>query len=46
MMTELKAHTNKRLAAFSRIHRVEVHQEPFEKTATQKIKRFLYPKKK
>ncbi|MFA6507940.1 MAG: AMP-binding protein, partial [Treponemataceae bacterium] len=46
MMTDLKNYTNKRLAAFSRIHRVEVHHEPFEKTATQKIKRFMYPKKK
>ena len=42
----LKSATNKRLAAFSRIHRIEVQDEPFEKTATQKIKRFLYPKKK
>jgi long-chain acyl-CoA synthetase len=46
MMVELKAYANKRLSAFSRIHRVELHNEPFEKTATQKIKRFLYPKKK
>lgn len=46
MMNELKGYANKRLAAFSRIHRVEMHHEPFEKTATQKIKRFLYPKKK
>ncbi|GAB1482021.1 AMP-binding protein [Treponema sp.] len=46
MLTDLKNSANKRLAGFSRIHRVEVHPEPFEKTATQKIKRFLYPKKK
>jgi long-chain acyl-CoA synthetase len=46
LLGDLKANANKRLAAFSRIHRVEVHHEPFEKTATQKIKRFLYPKKK
>jgi long-chain acyl-CoA synthetase len=46
MLNELKAHANKRLSGFSRIHRVEIHHEPFEKTATQKIKRFLYPKKK
>lgn len=46
MLADLKASANKRLAAFSRIHRVEVHHEPFEKTATQKIKRFMYPKKK
>jgi long-chain acyl-CoA synthetase len=46
MLADLKASANKRLASFSRIHRVEVHHEPFEKTATQKIKRFMYPKKK
>lgn len=46
LVTDLKNATNKRLAAFSRIHRIEIHEEPFEKTATAKIKRFLYPKKK
>jgi long-chain acyl-CoA synthetase len=46
LLQELKNTTNKRLAGFSRIHRVEIQDEPFEKTATQKIKRFLYPKKK
>jgi hypothetical protein len=25
------------------VHRVELQREPFEKTPTQKIKRFLYP---
>ncbi|MFQ3547064.1 MAG: AMP-binding protein [Termitinemataceae bacterium] len=44
LLNELKTATNKRLAAFSRIHRIEIQDEPFEKTATQKIKRFLYPK--
>jgi hypothetical protein len=33
---------NKRLAAFSRVSRIEVQNTPFEKTPTQKIKRFLY----
>jgi len=46
LLQELKNATNKRLAGFSRIHRIEIQDEPFEKTATQKIKRFLYPKKK
>jgi long-chain acyl-CoA synthetase len=46
ILNDLKISANKRLAAFSRIHHVEVHSEPFEKTATMKIKRFLYPKKK
>jgi long-chain acyl-CoA synthetase len=40
---ELKNAVNKQLAAFSRISRIEVREEPFEKTPTQKIKRFLYP---
>jgi long-chain acyl-CoA synthetase len=38
----LKNQVNKRLAAFSRLNRIEVVEEPFEKTPTQKIKRFLY----
>lgn len=46
LLQDLKHATNKRLAGFSRIHRIEIQDEPFEKTATQKIKRFLYPKKK
>jgi len=45
ILNDLRTGANKRLAAFSRIKRVEIHQEPFEKTATQKIKRFMYPRK-
>jgi long-chain acyl-CoA synthetase len=41
---ELKAMVNKRLASFSQINRIEIQHEPFEKTPTQKIKRFLYTK--
>jgi long-chain acyl-CoA synthetase len=44
-LRELKAKVNERLAGFSRISRIEVQEEPFEKTPTQKIKRFLYPRK-
>jgi long-chain acyl-CoA synthetase len=44
-LRELKAKVNERLAGFSRISRIEVQDEPFEKTPTQKIKRFLYPHK-
>ncbi|MDR2418718.1 MAG: AMP-binding protein [Treponema sp.] len=40
-LDELKAIVNKKLAAFSRIHRIEIREEPFEKTATQKIKRLF-----
>ncbi len=46
LMGDLKNQANKRLSTFSRLHRIEIHEEPFEKTATQKIKRFLYPKHK
>jgi long-chain acyl-CoA synthetase len=38
----LKNQVNKKLAAFSRLNRIEIREEPFEKTPTQKIKRFLY----
>jgi long-chain acyl-CoA synthetase len=38
----LKTQVNKKLAAFSRLSRIEIREEPFEKTPTQKIKRFLY----
>ena len=41
-LDELKQTVNQKLAAFSRLHRIEIRKEPFEKTATQKIKRFLY----
>ena len=41
-LEELKNAVNKKLAAFSRLNRIEVKKEPFEKTPTQKIKRFLY----
>ena len=41
-LEELKNSVNKKLAAFSRLNRIEVKKEPFEKTPTQKIKRFLY----
>jgi long-chain acyl-CoA synthetase len=39
---ELKNTVNQRLASFARISRIEIQNEPFEKTPTQKIKRFLY----
>ena len=41
-LEELKNTVNKKLAAFSRLNRIEIQKEPFEKTPTQKIKRFLY----
>jgi long-chain acyl-CoA synthetase len=45
-LEELKNSVNKKLAAFSRLNRIEIQNEPFEKTPTQKIKRFLYARGK
>jgi long-chain acyl-CoA synthetase len=42
ILEELKKKVNQRLASFSRLSRIEVRDEPFEKTPTHKIKRFLY----
>jgi long-chain acyl-CoA synthetase len=39
---ELRDYINSRVNRFSRIQYVSVQNEPFEKTATHKIKRFLY----
>ncbi len=41
-LAELRTKVNKRLSAFSRIGEVIEQEEPFEKTPTNKIKRFLY----
>jgi len=41
-MEDLRAFVNKKLAAFSRLSRIEIKEEPFEKTPTMKIKRYLY----
>jgi len=41
-MEELRAWANKKLANFSRLSRIEIKYEPFEKTPTMKIKRYLY----
>jgi long-chain acyl-CoA synthetase len=39
----LRKDVNGKLAAFSRISKVNIQSEPFEKTPTQKIKRHFYP---
>jgi long-chain acyl-CoA synthetase len=44
LLERIKKETNARLSAFSRINIVRLQLEPFEKTPTQKIKRFLYPR--
>ncbi|MDD4082304.1 MAG: AMP-binding protein [Sphaerochaetaceae bacterium] len=40
----LKIHmdSNKQLNSFSKVKKVEIHQEPFVRTPTEKIKRYLY----
>ena len=37
---------NSQLSAFSKLSDAQLQDEPFDRTPTQKIKRFLYPKKK
>ncbi|MBW6513677.1 MAG: AMP-binding protein [Candidatus Syntrophosphaera sp.] len=42
IMEENRQNVNKALSDFSRIVRIEVVNEPFQKTPTQKVKRYLY----
>jgi len=42
LRAELQLYVNRRVNKFSQVHLVVVHPEPFEKTATMKIKRYLY----
>jgi len=42
ILKEVKEYVNERVNKFSRIHSVVLQPAPFQKTATQKIKRFLY----
>lgn len=44
LTAELKHYINERVNKFSKIQSFHAHPEPFKKTATQKIKRFLYNK--
>ena len=39
---ELQLYVNSRVSKFSRIQLLVVHADPFQKTATKKIKRYLY----
>jgi long-chain acyl-CoA synthetase len=43
-LADLRDKVNARLSSFSRIKSVEEQKEPFEKTPTNKVKRFLYDK--
>ncbi|MDR1653979.1 MAG: AMP-binding protein [Prevotellaceae bacterium] len=42
----IKREINMRLSKFSQIKRIDIVEQPFEKTASLKIKRFLYTKSK
>lgn len=44
--TQLKQYVNERVNKASRIQKIEFRKEPFVKTATKKIKRYLYIKNK
>ncbi len=45
ILKEIHDKVNTQVNKFSRIQQVLFHKDPFEKTPTQKIKRFLYTKK-
>jgi long-chain acyl-CoA synthetase len=44
LLDRIRDEVNAKLSGFSRVHRVELQPIPFEKTPSQKIKRFLYPR--
>lgn len=44
-LASMRGDVNKQLGVYNRIDDVKLQEEEFERTATQKIKRFLYPKK-
>ncbi len=46
ILKEIHEKVNAQVNKFSRLQQVMFHHEPFEKTPTQKIKRFLYQTKK
>ena len=41
-LLEIRTRLNANVASFSKVHKIIEQKEPFEKTPTQKIKRFLY----
>jgi len=45
-LSALRLTINKNLSSYSKLSSVELQEEPFERTPTMKIKRFLYGKKK
>jgi long-chain acyl-CoA synthetase len=42
LLDNIRSTVNKNVSAFSAVHKMIEQEEPFEKTPTQKIKRFLY----
>ena len=44
ILKEIQERVNTQVNKFSKLQQVLFHKEPFEKTPTQKIKRFLYHK--
>lgn len=42
LVNEIKAYVNSHVSKFSQIQKIVIHPDPFQKTATLKIKRFLY----
>lgn len=42
LLEDIRTRVNEQVSAFSRIHKIIQQAEPFEKTPTQKIKRYLY----
>ena len=46
LLESIRKETNEKLASFSKIRSIQLQPDPFEKTPTQKIKRFLYTKGK
>ncbi|MCQ2411957.1 MAG: AMP-binding protein [Sphaerochaetaceae bacterium] len=45
-LSQIKDRVNEKLSSFSKIRTVEIQNEPFERTPSEKIKRFLYQRKK
>jgi long-chain acyl-CoA synthetase len=45
LLEHIRTEVNSKVAVFSQLHRIELQAEPFEKTPSQKIKRFLYPRR-
>jgi long-chain acyl-CoA synthetase len=44
-LERIKEEANRKLPGYSNVYRIELQSEPFERTPSQKIKRFLYPRR-